>query len=125
MNLKENNPFIWHELVTSNQDKSGEFFCKLLGWQNKQVDAGHFGTYTIFKSGENDVAGMMTPTSDTPYENAYWHSYIAIDDIEKCAKQAIELGGSLIVPPHDVPDIGRICIVGDPMGAIAHLMQPI
>jgi len=29
------------------------------------------------------------------------------------------------VSPHDVPDVGRICIVAGPTGAIAHLMQPL
>ncbi|PUB84898.1 MAG: VOC family protein, partial [gamma proteobacterium symbiont of Ctena orbiculata] len=26
-------PFVWHELVTSDQEKSGWFFKKLLGWE--------------------------------------------------------------------------------------------
>lgn len=30
-----------------------------------------------------------------------------------------------MVPPHDVSDVGRICVVSDPTGAIAHLLQPI
>ncbi|WP_369795123.1 VOC family protein [Azoarcus sp. KH32C] len=61
----------------------------------------------------------------TPSGKSFWHSYIAVGNVDECAKQAPMLGGSVVVPPHEVPDVGRVCIVADPTGAIAHLMQPI
>lgn len=118
------NPFIWQELVTPNQKKSGAFFSKLLGWEIKQVDAGDYGIYTLFQKDGRDIAGMMNPTSNTPGEGAYWHSYIAVDDVDDCAKRTPELGGKVLVPPHNIPDVGRICIVSDPTGAITYLMTP-
>jgi len=68
---------------------------------------------------------MMNPTPDTPVQGSYWHSYIAVEDIDDCAKQTTLLGGKVLVPPHDVPDVGRVCAVSDPTGAIVHLMQPV
>ena len=64
--MSDQNPFIWHELVTSDQEISGAFFSQLLGWERKQVDAGEFGAYTLFQKNGQDVAGMMNPTPDTP-----------------------------------------------------------
>jgi len=122
--MTNQSPFIWHELVTSDQKKSGTFFGKLLGWSAKEVDAGEFGTYTLFQKEGQDIAGMMNPTPDTPGEGSYWHSYIAVEDVDHCAKHAPELGGKVLVMPHDIPDVGRVCIVSDPTGAIAHLMTP-
>ena len=118
-------PFIWHELVTSDQDESGTFFTELLGWSKVEVDAGIYGTYTLFRKDGRDIAGMMNPTSDTPFDGAYWHSYISVDDIDQCAERVPALGGKVVVPPHDVPDVGRICILEDPTGAMTHLMQPL
>ena len=123
--METKTPFIWHELVTPDQKKSGAFFSELFDWNIKEVDAGEFGTYTLFQKDGQDVAGMMNPTPDTPDKESYWHSYIAVDNVDNCAKQAPLLGGKVLVPPHDVPDVGRICIVADPTGAIAHLMQPV
>ena len=123
--MTEQTPFIWHELVTSDQDKSGTFFTELFGWTKIEVDAGEFGTYTLFKKDGNDIAGMMNPTPDTPEDGSYWHSYISVDDVDLCVERTPVLGGKVIVPPHDVHDVGRICIVEDPTGAIAHLMQPL
>lgn len=118
-------PFVWHELVTSDQKSSGDFFCGLFGWERREVDAGPYGTYTLFQVEGKDVAGMMNPTPDSPGHGSYWHSYIAVDDVDACAAKAVRLGGKVLVPPHDVPDVGRICAVSDPTGAVAHLMQPV
>jgi len=122
--MSNKNPFIWQELVTPDQDTSGTFFSQLLGWSLKEVDAGEFGTYTLFQKEGEDIAGMMNPTPDTPGQGSYWHSYIAVEDVDDYAEQATELGGTVLVPPHDVPDVGRICVVSDPTGAAVHLMQP-
>lgn len=77
-----------------------------------------------FKSRAGMLGGMMNPTPDTPGKGSYWHSYIEVDDMNDCARQTPCLGGKVIAPPHYVPDVGRICIVSDPTGAIAHLMEP-
>ena len=123
--MSDKSPFIWQELVSTDQETSGNFFSKLLGWNLKQVDAGELGTYTLFQKEGQDIAGMMNPTPDTPGEGSYWHSYIAVDDIDSCASQADVLGGKVLVQPHDVPGVGRVCVVTDPAGAVVHLMQPV
>jgi len=123
--MPDQSPFIWHELVTADQETSGAFFSQLFGWTSKQVDAGRFGTYTLFQKNGQDVAGMMNPTPDTPGKGSYWHAYISVDNVDECAKRALSLGGSVLVSPHDVPDVGRVCVVADPTGAITHLMQPV
>jgi len=117
-------PFIWHELVTPDQPTSGAFFSQLFGWTSREVDAGPFGTYTLFQSNGRDVAGMMNPTVDSLGVGAYWHSYIAVSDVDECARRASTLGGKVLVAPHDVPEFGRVCAVSDPAGAVVHLVQP-
>ena len=55
----------------------------------------------------------------------FWHFNIGVEDVDECAKRVRVLGGSVLVAPHDVPDVGRVCVVADPTGAVAHLMQPV
>ncbi len=121
--MANQNPFIWQELVTPDQEASGAFYSKLFGWSLKQVDAGEYGVYTIFKKDGQSIAGMMNPTPDTPGEGSYWHPYIAVEDIEDCVKQSTLLGGIVIVPAHHVPDEGWVCVIADPTGAVVHLKQ--
>jgi len=122
--MSDQNPFIWQELVTPDQEASGDFYSKLFGWTTKQVDAGEYGTYTIFKKDGQSIAGMMNPNPLAPAEGSYWHPYVAVEDIEECVKQSSLLGGKVIVPAHHVPDEGWVCVITDPTGAVLHLKQP-
>ena len=122
--MANQNPFIWQELITLDQEISGAFYSKLFGWATKKVDAGEYGSYTIFKKDGQSIAGMMDSNSDTTGEGSYWHPYIAVDDIKECVKQSILLGGKVIVPPHHVPDEGWVSVIADPTGAVVHLKQP-
>ena len=63
--MSEHGTFIWNELDTPDQHVSGSFFEKLLGWSRREVNAGGFGTYTLFQKNGRDVAGMMNPTTET------------------------------------------------------------
>lgn len=119
--------FYWHDLTTPDQDRSGAFFSHLLGWTLRQVDAGPFGTYTLFQRDGQDVAGMMNPTAESPLARANesrWHIYVAVEDVDEYARRVPQLGGRVVVEPHDVPEVGRACLVAEPLGAEIVLITP-
>jgi uncharacterized protein len=119
-------PFVWHHLVTTDQAKSGSFYSELLGWTRHEIDAGPFGTYTIFRHDSTDVAGMMNPTIDyTRSRLSSWYAYVTVDDVEDVNSRTAKLGGTVIEPPHDVPGFGRVCLIADPMGAPLTLVMPV
>ncbi len=117
--------FIWHELDTNDQKKSGNFMNGLFGWTLKEIDAGEFGIYTIFQKDGQDIAGMMNPTKESPNRQSQWQTYISVDDVDEFTQRAIELGGKVLVPPHDVPGFGRVCLISDPTGANMPLVMTI
>ena len=119
-------PFVRHHLVTTDQAKSGAFYSELLGWTRREVDAGPFGTYTIFQRDSDDVAGMMNPTIDyTRSRQSSWYAYVTVDNVGAYANRTVQLGGTIIEPPHDVPGFGRVCLIADPMGAPLTLVTPV
>lgn len=123
--MADHGTFFWNELETADPKTAGAFYCRLLGWTRREVDAGPFGAYTLFQRDGQDVAGMMAPV--TEYSRARgpaWNAYVAVDDVDVCAGQVGGLGGRLIVSPHDVPDVGRVCMVADPTGAVILLLTP-
>src|SRR5262249_60226315 len=40
------------------------------------------------------------------------------------AAKAVKLGGQQIVPPSDIPNVGRFAVIQDPTGAIISIFQP-
>jgi len=118
--------FMWNHLVTTNTRKSGDFYSELLGWSKREVNSGPFGIYTLFQQNGKDVAGMMNPTIDyTRAHPSCWYAYIAVDNVDACADRVKQLGGTIIEPPHDIPEVGRACLLVDPMGAAVTLMTPV
>ncbi len=117
--------FIWNELVTSDQKASGDFFSKLFGWERREIDTADQGIYTLFQEGGKDVAGMMNPaTNYSRSRPAFWAGYIEVDDVDAYVAKVEELGGKIIAPPEDIPNIGRVCMICDPSGAPVCLMAP-
>ncbi len=118
--------FFWNQLVTPEQEKCGAFYCGLLGWNRRSVDAGPFSSYTIFSYGGTDVGGMMNPTTEYSQSRPpWWQAFIAVADVDACAARVSELGGNVIESPHDVPGVGRACMVADPSGAVVQLITPV
>ena len=118
--------FVWNELVAGDQEACGDFYSNLLGWSRKEMDMGPLGTYTVFQQNGQDVAGMMNPATEfSRGRPSFWSAYIAVDDIDACAARVIELGGEIIAPPEDIPEVGRVCMLTDPSGAPVCLMTPV
>jgi predicted enzyme related to lactoylglutathione lyase len=62
---------------------------------------------------EDVVAGLDRIADDQP---ARWSVTFAVADADAIAQRAVELGGTVIVPPLDVPWL-RITVIADPQGA--------
>jgi len=109
--------FCWNELMTTDVAKAKVFYGDLLGWECHDMDMGEM-TYTVFKSGDKDIAGMLqTPTGQENSIPPHWMSYIAVDDIEKMTEKASALGASVQVPVQTIQGVGRFSVLLDPTGA--------
>jgi predicted enzyme related to lactoylglutathione lyase len=109
--------FGWNELMTTDTAAAKEFYGKLFGWQTEDMPMGDFN-YTILKIGTLQVGGLMPIPSKAKGTPPCWNSYVTVDDIDKTAAKAQELGGTIIVPPSDIPDVGRFAVIQDPQGAV-------
>ena len=65
-----------------------------------------------------DVVAAVEPIADGDADTpAHWTVTFGVDDIDATAKQAAELGGTVVVAPHDAPWT-RTATLQDPQGAI-------
>jgi predicted enzyme related to lactoylglutathione lyase len=113
--------FVWDELGTSDVDAAQRFYEEVFGWTTSDMGP-DYGGYRIFNRGDTGVAGLMTlPDSSIP---PHWQPYVAVDDPDATAKKATELGGSVLMEPMDVPEVGRIAVLRDPQGATFGIIKP-
>ena len=113
--------FCWNELLTSDVNSATRFYAGLFGWSTQARDMGGGRQYTMAKLGETQVGGLMPhPMAGTP---SHWLAYVAVDDVDRVADLARQLGGQVLQPPTDIPGIGRFAVIQDPTGAVLGLFR--
>jgi uncharacterized protein len=110
--------FCWHELGTRDIDGAVKFYTSLMSWGTLSHDMGEFGIYYIFQLAGQD-AGAAYTMCGAQFEGVppHWMPYVWVDDVDATAAQAAELGGKVVAPPMDVPNVGRMAFLQDPQGA--------
>ena len=114
--------FSWNELMTSDEAGATQFYSQVFGWQAADFPGAGM-KYSIWKQNGKDVGGLMQrPSEDIPPR---WLGYVTVADADATAKEAAEAGGSVSMPPFDVPTVGKIAILQDPQGATLGIFQPL
>ncbi len=116
--------FIWYELMTSDADSARAFYQAVVGWNIEAEPSGDID-YRMISSAEGPVAGLMPITAEMSSGGARpaWLGYIGVDDVDTMAKSVESGGGSIHMPPTDIPDVGRFAFVADPQGAPFYIMR--
>ena len=109
--------FVWHELGTNDVKQAVRFYSELFGWKTREQDMGPGFTYTMLKAGDTDVGGIapLDPADKAP---PHWRAYCTVPDVDAAARRAAQLGGGVLVPPTDIPNVGRFAVVVDPQGGV-------
>jgi predicted enzyme related to lactoylglutathione lyase len=115
--------FAWYELLTTDAAAATSFYTNVVGWTAK--DSGMPGVaYTLLQAGEHQVAGLMAQPPEAAGTPPGWLGYVGVEDVDASAARATALGGTVHMPPHDIPGVGRFAVVADPQGAAIALFQP-
>ena len=111
--------FCWVDLGISDPGEAKAFYGGLFGWEFDDLPTGEKGTYSICRLGGKAVAGLYDQA-----EEAHWGSYVSVDDVDRAAGRARELGAEVLVEPFGTPGGGRVATIRDPAGAVVSLSQP-
>ncbi len=116
--------FVWNELMTNDVAGAKAFYEATIGWSFEEMPMPQ-GSYWLAKLDGKPVAGLMDMTGVTPPGvPPHWFAYVEVDDVDARVGQLAAAGGRLYREPFDIPEVGRIAIVGDPTGAALGWMTP-
>jgi uncharacterized protein len=111
--------FIWHENQSRDVEAAKRFYTELLGWQTEawpgEMD------YTIIKTGDQGHGGFVAAQGDHP---SNWLGHVLVEDVDEIVRRAEAAGGTIVMGPQDVPDVGRLAVITDPQGAIVSAFAP-
>jgi len=105
-------------LYVPNLEKGLEFYTKALGMGVEDYDMGPAGTYKMLTVNGTAVAGVMpTNVPEMAEVPPHWAVYLAVDDVDARLERCQAMGATVVVGPMDVPNVGRMCLIQDPLGA--------
>ncbi|MFI6498444.1 VOC family protein [Nonomuraea typhae] len=105
----------WLDLNTRGGKEIDAFYAAVFGCSPEPVP-GEAG-YALWRVAGRPVAGRLE-MGDAEWAGVpeHWMAYFTVDDVDRVAARAAELGGQVGYGPVDSP-YGRLAIVGDPAGA--------
>ncbi len=105
--------FVWYEHVSRDAKKAQAFYGDLFGWKVEPFPMGGGATYDMIKAGEQMLGGYAAPEGGSA---AHWISYACVESVDDAVKIATGIGGRLVTPAYDVPQVGRMARIADPQG---------
>ncbi|MCX5167261.1 VOC family protein [Streptomyces antibioticus] len=113
----------WVELGTPDLDAAKRFYTELFGWRPERDPRQEAGGYTVAHLGEEAVAALAPLYQES--QPCAWNVSFAVSDADVSARLLTEAGGTVLVGPMDVFDLGRFVVALDPGGAAFQLWQAI
>lgn len=110
----------WIDYSAADLAGAQAFYTALLGWEYDEASE-EFAGYQMCRSSGRLAAGIM-PRMD-PAEPPMWTTYIATDDADATAAAVPAAGGTVLAPPMDVGDAGRMAVFADPQGHVFGVWQ--
>jgi uncharacterized protein len=124
-----NEPGAWamSALQTTAPARAAEFYGAVFGWAPEPFGPIHLFRLPGYVGGTpdqpvpRDVVAVMVPLGDAG-AGSRWDVDFWVQDADATAAHAVELGGRVVMPPHDRPPF-RSAVLADPGGAAFSISQ--
>ena len=115
---------IWFDLLSSDAARAAEFYGALFGWEVEGPPQAEFGGYQNFTLNGKRVAGLCQHAPEFGGVADMWSVYLHTEDAATTVGAVEAAGGTVIVPPMPVGDMGSMMVATDPAGAAIGFWQP-
>jgi predicted enzyme related to lactoylglutathione lyase len=119
------------EIPADDPERAAEFYRKLLGWEiQKWEGAGEGEGYWMVSTVPADAEGRPARPGVNGGLMRRQHpdqrpvNYVEVEDVDRYAEEAVELGGAVVVPRTPVPGMGWFVCLRDTEGNVFGLWQP-
>ncbi|MEM9192378.1 MAG: VOC family protein [Myxococcota bacterium] len=103
----------WNELQTRDLEAAKSFYGELFGWTFSPMPGP--SSAVGIKNRGRDNGHILTMTEAFEGIPPAWTPYFAVADADQIVTEVETLGGTVPVPPQDIPP-GRFAVVSDPQG---------
>jgi predicted enzyme related to lactoylglutathione lyase len=116
--------FCWVELLCQDEVVAKAFYSKVVGWELIEAGTSNIQYCLLTPPGaapEEVQGGIMKMNNPEVSDN--WLPYVCVDNVEAAAAKAVELGGTICVPPGNLATQARFAVLIDTQGAVFGIYQ--
>lgn len=113
--------WIWSALLTNDPSRSADFYKAVFGYEVFDLPSDDDAQHVILAAEDYARAGIHSLPPG--HRHPHWINFVRVADASRSAAQAVELGGRILVEPHEDRHGGQVSVVADPQGAPIGLME--
>ncbi len=110
--------FCWDTLTVDDGERALAFYGEVVGWTR-----GKFGDAPGIFFGVGDVVVADVEKRQAP-SPAHWLSHVVVPELAGARTKAESLGATVLLAEIKIPNVGTMCIIADPQGAVLSLFEP-
>lgn len=109
------NPVVHWEIHGKSGERLTKFYAGLFGWKIQSIPQMN---YNMVPKGRGGIGGGIAE-SEKPMVTVY----VEVKDLDKALAQAKKLGGKVVTPPTEIPDMVTFAQFKDPEGNLVGLIK--
>jgi hypothetical protein len=112
------NPIVHFEIIGGDAPRLKEFYTQLFDWKIGELipDMGNYGLIDGESSG---LPGGIGQSDDGPRSTVY----AQVPDLQAALDKAVALGGTVVMPPTEIPGVVTMAMFSDPAGNVVGMIQ--
>jgi predicted enzyme related to lactoylglutathione lyase len=116
--------FVWYELMTTDMKAAKAFYANVIGWDTRDVSMPGMA-YILFTNAGASVSGLIDLPEETQRMGVKpaWIGYVSVDDVDASTDLVERLGGTVRVPPMEIPDVSCFSVFADTQMATLGLFK--
>ncbi len=107
-------PVVHWEINSNNAERLQEFYSKLFGWSINSNNPMHYGLVnTGSEKGAQGGIGQNDPNQPAGPPVLF---YMEVQDLQETLNKAVSMGGTIVMPPMEIPNMVTFALFRDPEG---------
>ena len=114
---------VWVDMTVPNASGVRDFYKAVVGWDVSELDMGGYSDYCMNRADDQKtVAGICHARGVNAGLPPQWLIYIKVADLDASVAAVTAKGGQVLTGPKPIGS-SRYCVMRDPAGAVAALIQ--
>ncbi len=117
----------WADCATTDLAAAEKFYSEVFDWTSERMPGTNGSEYSIQRLDGNKVCGIYELSEEMRNMGVppHWGTYIEVDDVDATAELVKAEGGTLVDKIIDEPEVGKIAIIQDTVGAFVRLWHSV